>query len=48
MQQRLLEAWLGGREDLCVVGDANQTIYSFAGARPSYLLGFGDRYPDAR
>ncbi|HEU5270653.1 MAG TPA: UvrD-helicase domain-containing protein, partial [Jatrophihabitans sp.] len=33
LQQRLLDGWLGGRQDLCVVGDANQTIYSFAGAR---------------
>jgi DNA helicase-2/ATP-dependent DNA helicase PcrA len=47
VQQRLLDAWLGGREDVCVVGDANQTIYSFAGARPSYLLDFADRYPAA-
>ncbi|MDQ2958454.1 MAG: UvrD-helicase domain-containing protein, partial [Actinomycetota bacterium] len=48
IQQRLLDAWLGGRQDLCVVGDANQTIYSFAGARPSYLLEFDKRYPDAQ
>ncbi len=34
LQQRLLSAWLGGRDDLTVVGDANQTIYSFAGASP--------------
>jgi DNA helicase-2/ATP-dependent DNA helicase PcrA len=47
IQQRLLTSWLGDRDDLCVVGDANQTIYSFAGARPSYLLDFGERYPDA-
>lgn len=47
VQQRLLEAWVGDRRDLCVVGDANQTIYSFAGAKPSYLLEFADRYPDA-
>ncbi len=40
LQQRLLEAWLGGRHDVCVVGDANQTIYSFAGAEPGYLTGF--------
>ena len=32
LQQRVLDAWLGGRDDLTVVGDANQTIYSFAGA----------------
>jgi DNA helicase-2/ATP-dependent DNA helicase PcrA len=47
LQQRLLDAWLGGRDDLCVVGDANQTIYSFTGATPSYLLDFRRRYPGA-
>ena len=47
LQQRLLDAWLGERTDLCVVGDANQTIYSFAGATPDYLLGFRRRFPDA-
>ena len=46
-QQRLLSAWLGRRDDLTVVGDVNQTIYSFAGADPDFLLGFGDRYPGA-
>ncbi|MGI8868339.1 MAG: ATP-dependent helicase, partial [Mycobacteriales bacterium] len=47
LQDRLLTAWLGGRTDLCVVGDANQTIYSFTGASPAYLLDFARRYPDA-
>ncbi len=47
LQQELLELWLGPRTDLCVVGDASQTIYSFAGASSDYLLGFGTRYPDA-
>ncbi len=47
LQQRLLDAWLGGRADVCVVGDPNQTIYSFTGADPDHLLGFADRYPDA-
>ena len=46
-QQQLLDLWLGGRRDLCVVGDASQTIYSFAGASPEYLLGFERRYADA-
>jgi DNA helicase II / ATP-dependent DNA helicase PcrA len=46
-QQRLLDAWLGGRDDLCVVGDPEQTIYSFAGASPEYLTGFSTRYPKA-
>ncbi|HWH25916.1 MAG TPA: ATP-dependent helicase [Pseudolysinimonas sp.] len=47
LQQELLELWLGPRTDLCVVGDASQTIYSFAGASSDFLLGFGARYPDA-
>ncbi len=47
LQQRLLELWLGGRDDLCVVGDASQTIYSFTGASPQHLLGFKGLYPDA-
>ncbi|MCX7521949.1 ATP-dependent helicase [Microbacterium sp. STN6] len=47
LQQQLLDLWLGGRRDLCVVGDASQTIYSFAGARSEYLLDFERRYQDA-
>lgn len=47
LQQRLLDLWLGGREEICVVGDAAQTIYSFTGASPQYLLGFQRRYPQA-
>ena len=47
LQQWLLDLWLGDRQDLCVVGDASQTIYSFAGASPEFLLGFGSRYRDA-
>lgn len=48
LQNRLLELWLGERRDLCVVGDASQTIYSFAGARADYLLDFPRHHPDAR
>lgn len=47
LQQRLLELWLGGREELCVVGDASQTIYSFTGATSAHLLEFGKHHPDA-
>jgi DNA helicase-2/ATP-dependent DNA helicase PcrA len=47
LQQRVLDAWLGERDSLCVVGDANQTIYSFTGATPRYLLGFPRRFPEA-
>ena len=45
VQHDLLRAWLGDRQDLCVVGDASQTIYSFAGASSRYLLGFGSEFP---
>ncbi|HXV93430.1 MAG TPA: ATP-dependent DNA helicase UvrD2, partial [Pseudonocardia sp.] len=47
LQQRVLDAWLGERDDLTVVGDANQTIYTFAGATPRYLLDFPRRFPEA-
>ena len=48
LQQRVLDAWLGERDDLTVVGDANQTIYSFAGASPKWLIGFPKRFPEAQ
>lgn len=38
LQFTLLQRWLGDREDLCVVGDDYQAIYSFTGASPQYLL----------
>jgi DNA helicase-2/ATP-dependent DNA helicase PcrA len=47
LQQLLLDAWLGGRDDLTVVGDASQTIYSFTGASSSYLIDFPKRYRGA-
>jgi DNA helicase-2/ATP-dependent DNA helicase PcrA len=47
LQKLLLDTWLGGRDDICVVGDPNQTIYSFTGATPRYLTGFAVEHPDA-
>ncbi|CEA08692.1 ATP-dependent DNA helicase UvrD2 [Arthrobacter saudimassiliensis] len=47
LQQRLLDLWLGERSELCVVGDASQTIYSFTGATSRHLLEFTRRFPDA-
>ncbi|HXY93313.1 MAG TPA: ATP-dependent DNA helicase UvrD2 [Acidimicrobiia bacterium] len=47
-QFRLLQAWLGERADLCVVGDADQAIYGFAGADPSYLARFRAYFPSER
>ena len=48
LQQRLLNIWLGNREEICVVGDAAQTIYSFAGATSNFLLSFQTRFPNAQ
>src|SRR6266550_2387789 len=45
LQQALLDLWLGRRDDLCVVGDDYQSIYSFTGAGPEHLLGMPDRFP---
>jgi DNA helicase-2/ATP-dependent DNA helicase PcrA len=48
LQEALLQAWLGGREDLAVVGDEDQTIYTFTGASSDYLTRFRERHPSAR
>ncbi|TEX51069.1 MAG: ATP-dependent DNA helicase [Actinomycetales bacterium mxb001] len=47
VQSRLLDLWLGDRDDVCVVGDAAQTIYSFAGANDRFLRDFPARFPGA-
>lgn len=47
VQHRLLQRWLGDRQEVCVVGDAAQTIYSFAGATDRYLRDFPSLYPHA-
>jgi DNA helicase-2/ATP-dependent DNA helicase PcrA len=48
LQQGLLDAWVGGRRDLCVVGDDYQSIFGFTGATPRYLVQFATRYPECR
>ena len=48
LQQRLLNLWLGNRQEICVVGDAAQTIYSFAGATSNFLLNFQNRFSNAQ
>ena len=47
LQKLLLDAWTDGRDDVCVVGDPRQTIYSFTGATPAYLTGFTAAFPHA-
>jgi DNA helicase II / ATP-dependent DNA helicase PcrA len=48
LQQSLLERWLGDRDELGVVGDDYQSIYSFTGATPEYLLSMADRFRNVR
>nr|WP_245788001.1 ATP-dependent DNA helicase UvrD2 [Tessaracoccus bendigoensis] len=47
LQHRLISLWVDGRDDVCVVGDPNQAIHSFAGADAAYLLGFAAEHPGA-
>ncbi len=45
LQFRLLEAWLGDRDDLCVVGDPYQAIYRWNGADAGFLNDFDEVFP---
>lgn len=45
LQHRLIELWVAGRDDLCVVGDPRQSIHGFAGADAGLLLELARR-PD--
>ena len=47
VQRTLLELWTGDSTELCVVGDVNQSIHTFAGAQPAYLLNFAAEHPGA-
>ncbi len=47
-QFRLLRAWLGDRDDLCAVGDPDQSIYRFAGAEPDHLTRFVEHFPGGK
>lgn len=44
VQFELLSQWLGDRDDVCVVGDPAQTIYSFSGATSKYLINFASHF----
>ena len=48
LQHRLIGLWVDGRTDVCVVGDRNQAIHSFAGADARYLAEFANEYPSAQ
>jgi DNA helicase-2/ATP-dependent DNA helicase PcrA len=47
LQQSLLDLWLGGRDELCAVGDDYQAIYGFTGASAGWLLALPQRFPHA-
>ncbi|MEN9693437.1 MAG: hypothetical protein RLZZ330_1081, partial [Actinomycetota bacterium] len=46
LQNELLQLWVGNRNELCVVGDPAQTIYSFAGANANFLKDFKHNHPE--
>jgi DNA helicase-2/ATP-dependent DNA helicase PcrA len=48
LQKALLDQWLGDRDEICVVGDPHQTIYTFAGASPAFLTSFPQQHPGTR
>ncbi|MET3575328.1 ATP-dependent helicase [Bhargavaea ullalensis] len=47
-QHRIVEHLVRRHQNLCAVADDDQTIYTWRGADPEYLLGFTGPYPDAK
>lgn len=47
VQHAIIEKLVREHGNLCVVADDDQSIYSWRGAEPSYLLQFRQAYPDA-
>ena len=47
LQHSLLAQWLGDGRDICVVGDPDQAIHSFAGADSRFLTRFAREFPEA-
>lgn len=48
LQYRLASALAGGRKNICVVGDDDQSIYKFRGATIENILSFESNYKNAR
>ncbi|MED1852212.1 ATP-dependent helicase, partial [Brevibacillus borstelensis] len=47
VQHAIIEKLVQKHGNLCVVADDDQSIYSWRGAEPSYLLNFKEVYPDS-
>ena len=47
-QYQLTTLLAGGYRNLCVVGDADQSIYGWRGADISNIMDFEQDYPDAK
>ena len=47
-QQRVVDAWMAGRDTVTVTGDPEQAIFGFKGGDPGLLMKFGERYPNAQ
>lgn len=48
IQHAITEKLVQGHGNLCVVADDDQSIYSWRGAEPSYLLNFRKKFPQAQ
>ncbi|GBF75090.1 hypothetical protein PA598K_03472 [Paenibacillus sp. 598K] len=48
VQHAIIARLAASHRNLCVVGDDDQSIYSWRGAEPAYLLRFREVYPEAR
>jgi DNA helicase II / ATP-dependent DNA helicase PcrA len=48
IQYKLIQLLSNHTKNLCGVGDDDQTIYSFRGSQPSFILDFKLEYPDAK
>ncbi len=48
VQERLAEMLVGAQKNICVVGDPDQTIYGWRGAKIENILHFENKYPNAK
>jgi DNA helicase-2/ATP-dependent DNA helicase PcrA len=48
VQEQLAELLVGPQKNICVVGDPDQTIYGWRGAKIENILHFERKYPGAK